>query len=170
MSTYQTKGLEQGWNNRARLAHLVPELQADTLHLTKTDFEITSNNSNNIIIKTKQLLFCSLKPVGRVYGHNISWCHQTVCITQVVPEKAAWMFCPHLSHTFPPPNQHLRPLYSLLFFTPYMLLRHLITSYRVINKSVTIFHGLYFIWSIREQTEKNCFLFVFYNNIDNHFR
>ena len=69
-----------------------------------------------------------------------------------------------------PPNQHLRPLYSLLFFTPYMLLRHLITSYRVINKSVTIFHGLYFIWLIREQTEKNCFLFVFYNNIDNHFR
>ena len=111
-----------------RLAHLVREFQADTLHLTKTDFE---NNSNNIIIKTKQLFSC-LKPVGRVYGHNISWCHTSSPWNSSMDVLSTSL--PHLSLSQSTPA----PYVHCYFFTPYMLLRHLITRYRVINKSATI--------------------------------
>ena len=102
------------------------ELQADTLHLTKTDFE---NNSNNI--KTKQL-FCSSKPEGRVYGHNISRCHTSSPWNSSMDVLSTSL--PHLSlsQSTPAPYAHC------YFLTPYMLLRHLITSYRVINKSASI--------------------------------
>ena len=42
-------------------------------------------------------------------------------VTLVVPGIAAWMFCPHLSHTFPSPNQPLPPMLTAIFYTLYAI-------------------------------------------------
>ena len=49
-------------------------------------------------------------------------------------------------------------VYNWYFFQNSLLVK---TASKTVTRS--IFHGLYFIWLIREQ---NCCLFVFYNNID----